>query len=106
MTGQRETQEQRDADEAKKLKARFPYIPAPYNPQVTAAVKAMEAGQASGAQQQLFLHWLVHNVSGAYDLSYRPGGEDGRRDSDFAEGKRFVGMQVVKQLRLPTKENG
>jgi hypothetical protein len=29
---------------------------------------------------------------------------DGERDSAFAEGKRFVGMQIVKQLKLTTPE--
>jgi hypothetical protein len=34
-------------------------------------------------------------------LSYRPQSE---RDTSFAEGKRFVGMQIVKQLKLTTPE--
>ena len=30
-------------------------------------------------------------------MSYRPG-EEGRRDTDFAEGKRFVGRELFKLL--------
>ena len=43
--------------------------------------------------------WLIVDCCDYYGLSYRPG-EDGRRDTDFAEGKRFVGAQVVKMMNI------
>lgn len=29
-------------------------------------------------------------------MSFRPGGDDGKRETDFAEGRRFVGNQIIK----------
>lgn len=76
--------------------------PADYDELVVYAVRAVYLGEASAAQQKLAWEWIMY-VSGAgdgfQDLSYRPGGEDGRRQTDFAEGKRFVGLQIRKMLR-------
>jgi hypothetical protein len=90
-------------DEEKKLTKKQPWHPAPYDEAVTGALKALHAGAANAGQQQRALNWIIEALCGTYDLSYRPG-EDGERDSAFAEGKRFVGMQIVKQLKLTTEE--
>jgi hypothetical protein len=84
-------------------KTLLPWHPAPYDETVTGAIKALHAGNANAAQQQRALKWIVEVLCGTYDLSYRPG-EDGERDTAFAEGKRFVGQQIVKQLKLTTPE--
>lgn len=63
------------------------------------AVKALAAGNANEGQQQRALDWIVRTLCGTYDLTYRP---DSDRDSVFAEGKRFVGLQLVKQMKLTT----
>lgn len=78
-----------------------PFYPAPYDEKITGAVKALAAGNANAGQQKLALNWIINAVCGTYDLSYRPGA-DGDRNTTFAEGKRFVGMQIVKQTKLTT----
>jgi hypothetical protein len=67
------------------------------------SLQALEAGNANERQQKEVLRWLIHDACKTYDLSYRPG-ESGRRDTDFAEGKRFVGLQVVTLLKVNTTE--
>lgn len=71
------------------------------------AFKALAAGVASAGQQKLALDLIVHKLARTYDLSFRPG-VDGQRLSDFAEGKRFVGLQIVRlvNLKLPEKPTG
>jgi hypothetical protein len=49
--------------------------------------------------QQRALKFIIENLCGTYDLSYRPG-PDGDRDTTLAEGKRFVGLQIVKLLKV------
>ncbi|HFE8995039.1 TPA: hypothetical protein ACGATL_000276 [Raoultella ornithinolytica] len=78
-------------------------IPPPYEPYEWAdnlplvyALKAMHEGKATEEQQKLVLNGLM-GITAYYDLSYRPGSE---RDTAFAEGKRFVGAQVVKMINL------
>ncbi len=65
-------------------------------------MQALERGDASPDMQRRALKWLIEQAAGTYELSFRAGGEEGRRDTDFAEGRRFVGNQVVKLLRLNT----
>ena len=43
------------------------------------------------------LEHIVNVLAGTYDQSYRPGSE---RDTAFAEGRRFVGLQLVKLIKL------
>ena len=43
------------------------------------------------------LEHVINVLAGTYDQSYRPGSE---RDSAFAEGRRFVGLQLVKLVKL------
>jgi hypothetical protein len=76
-----------------------PWHPVPYDDVVTNALKALDAGIASAGQQTVALRWIVEVAAGTYDMSYRPGA-DGQRDTDFAEGRRFVGNSIVKQLKL------
>lgn len=77
--------------------------PAPYEPYPWAdnlafvyAIKAAQKGEATAAQQQLIIKSIVE-MSGYHDLSYRPSGD---RDTCFAEGKRFVGGQIIKLVNL------
>lgn len=63
------------------------------------AIQALANGTADAAQQQRALKWIIHQLCCTYDLSYRPGEAD---ETTFAEGKRFVGLQLVKALHLNT----
>lgn len=62
------------------------------------AFQALVRGDASPDMQQRAVKWLI-GAAGTYDLSYRPG-PGGDRDTVFAEGKRFMGQQVVKLINL------
>lgn len=64
------------------------------------ALQALAAGNASAGQQQRALEFIRAKICEGDRLSFMPGGEDGRRATDFAEGKRFVAGQIRRLLRL------
>jgi len=78
-----------------------PYQPSKYEDADIIAIQALSQGIANEGQQKRAFDWIVNSVSQYYDLSFYPG-DGGRRDTDFAEGKRFVGAQIVKMLKLKT----
>lgn len=73
--------------------------PAPYDKDVLMAIRACIAGKANEGQQQAAMDWIINHASNYYDLSYRKGDS---LATAFAEGRRFVGAQVVKMLRPET----
>ena len=85
---------------------------APYETADAYALKAVANGTANEEQQRRAMRWVIEAAAGTYELSYRPG--DSSRDTDFAEGRRFVGLQIVKLINMPgdvlnprrTSENG
>lgn len=54
-----------------------------------AAVQALMRGDATDVQQRNFVQWL-ERTTGADEMEFRAGGE---RESNFAAGKRFIGLQ-------------
>jgi hypothetical protein len=68
-----------------------------YDIPVTSAVQALSRGEATAEQQKQALNWLVNHAAGTYNQSFQ---ESGDRETTFAEGRRFVGLQIVKQLHL------
>ncbi len=62
------------------------------------AVRALETGNANPDQQKRALGWIIRNGCGTYDLSFRP---ESDRETSFAEGRRFVGLMIVKLLNMP-----
>lgn len=77
-----------------------PHFPPDWDLADIGALQSLENGTAMPHQQQRALKYIVETLAATYDLSYRPGGQDGSRASDFAEGRRFVGLQIVKLLRI------
>ena len=77
-----------------------PYLPFDYTENETRALKALAAGTANEGQQKTALSVIVNKICKTYDLPYFP---DSVRDSDFAQGKRFVGLQIVKHINLTTE---
>lgn len=77
-----------------------PWKPVAYEPADVVAIQALMQGTAEPEQQKRAMRWIVEQAAGAYDLAYRPGGEEGRRDTDFALGRAFVGSQILKLNRL------
>ena len=65
----------------------------------TVAIQALASGNADADQQRRALSWIIHNACAAYDQSYRPG-VDGDRNTAFAEGRRFVGLAIIKETRI------
>lgn len=88
-------------------KAPLPWEPAKYEEADIGAMKAL----FSDERHKRAVEWILFNVCGLRDLSFRPGGQDGDRATVFSEGKRFVGLQMVKMTSLrvrakPEGENG
>jgi len=75
-----------------------PYAPYPWEKNVLAvyAVQALHKGEATPEQQRLAVDLIINGLSDYYGLSYRPD----THDTAFAEGRRFVGAQIVKLLKL------
>ena len=80
-----------------KEKTNAPWMPADYVPSIPSAFQALLIGEADPEQQKRALSWIIEELCKTYDMSYRP---DSQRDTDFAEGKRFVGSQIVKMTKL------
>lgn len=66
---------------------------------IAAAFQALQRGDATGDQQRRTLKFVITDLCRTHDLSFRPG-PDGERATTFAEGKRFVGLQIVKLLNV------
>lgn len=79
-----------------------PWTPPPYGIADVQAIRALIIGEATPDQQQRALRWIIEVAAGTYDQSFYPGAEDGRRNTDFAEGRRFVGNQIVKLTKINT----
>lgn len=62
-----------------------------------ACLKAIARGDATEEQQLRGMAFILEVICDRHGMSYRP---DSPRDTDFAEGKRFVGNQIVKLSRL------
>ena len=73
-----------------------PYTPALYADADIAAIQALQRGDATPDQQQRALNWIVNAAANTYDVEYRTDS----RDHAFCSGRRFVGLQIVKMLRL------
>lgn len=64
------------------------------------ALQAIARGIASEGQQQRAWAYIVATLCATDRMSFYPGGEDGRRASDFAEGKRWIGLQLRRIERM------
>jgi len=80
-------------------KPREAWHPAPWKNHEADAIAALFNGRANPDQQRTAVKWILDDACNLYDLSYRPG-PDGERDTAFAEGRRFVGQQIVKLAKL------
>jgi hypothetical protein len=74
------------------------YIKPPeYDLVTVSAFQALARGDADARMQRIALDWLIEKAAGTYDLSFSP---DGDRATSFHEGRRFVGLQVIKMTKL------
>lgn len=84
----------------KQLDPSAPYAPAHYELADAKAFQMLAAGEATPEQQKRALDWIINQCARTYDQPFRPGGEDGRRNTDFACGMAFVGQQIVKLIKV------
>lgn len=77
-----------------------PWLPAPYDIADAAALQALEKGIASEAQQMRALAYIVKTLGMTYEHTHYPD----ERNTCFANGRRWVGLQIVKLLRIDLKE--
>lgn len=66
------------------------------------AIKAWARGEATESQQQRAFKFVVEVASNYYDLSFKP---DSPRGSDFCEGRRYVGAQLVRLAKRVRKKD-
>lgn len=68
---------------------------------IVAALKAFGKGEARPDQQITALNFIIENLAGTYDLSFRPDDKGGERDTAFAEGRKYVGLQLRRVIAQP-----
>lgn len=73
-----------------------PYLPAKYEIADIAAIQALVKGEATPQQQQRAINFIVNDIALTYDVEYRTD----PRDHAMASGRRFVGLQIVKMIKL------
>lgn len=74
-----------------------PWLPSNYNLTVAAAIQAWSRGEATPEQQIATAKYVVEVLCRTYDLSFRP---ESDRETAFAEGMRWVGLQIVKLTKI------
>lgn len=78
-----------------------PFGPAKYSRYDAFAIKAVAKGEATEAQQQRALQWIIQAAAMTYDETFVPGQPD---VSNFLAGRRSVGLQVVKLINVPIEQ--
>ena len=65
-------------------------------------IQAIASGTATPEMQREAFKWIIEVAAATYDMPYRPG-DNGRRDTDFACGKAFVGQTLVRMTKILLK---
>lgn len=74
-----------------------PYFEVDYLPADVSAVQAWAAGTATPDQQKRAYEWVMFHGARVREVTFQP---DNAHASAFAEGRRFVGLQIAKLLSL------
>lgn len=78
---------------------KLPWDPVDLKPHQLAAIKAISDGVAEPEQQRTAFTTIVQMLCGVDQMSFTIlGSEEGRRATDFAEGKRWVGNTLRFQI--------
>ncbi|MBA2707824.1 MAG: hypothetical protein H0U59_08490 [Gemmatimonadaceae bacterium] len=64
------------------------------------AIKALAAGNANEGQQKRALAFIINGAASTYELSYRA---ESDRETVFAEGRRFVGLQLIQFMNMSAR---
>lgn len=67
---------------------------APFESKHVRAIRALYAGEATAAEQQIAMKWILEDAAGVRRPSY-VSGENGDRETVFNEGSKWVGSQIV-----------
>lgn len=70
-----------------------PFLRCEYDIPTVVAIQALARGEASPDQQRWALKYIIEHASAAYDQTFQLAGD---RQTAFAEGRRFVGLQLIK----------
>jgi len=73
------------------------WLPAEWEPKDAHALQAVARGEADAAQQKHALQVIVEKLAGTYEYTFVPRETD---TSTYLEGRRSVGLQVVKLLKV------
>lgn len=84
---------------SKKLIAPGPWNPLSPEKADVIALKMVAAGKGDENHQKRIIDWIINHACETYGLSFRPEEAGGERATAFAEGRRFVGLQLVKLLK-------
>lgn len=63
------------------------------------AVQHVVQGKGTELHQKRVIDLIINRLANSYDLSFRPDNMGGERATAFAEGKRYVGLQLVKLIK-------
>ena len=74
-----------------------PFLRCEWDIPVVSAVQALERGEATPEQQKTAITWIINHAAATYGQSFQL---EGDRETSFAEGRRFVGLVLVKLLKL------
>lgn len=83
-----------------------PWKPTQWEPADAAALQALMRGDCPPHLQQRAIKFIMWELCGVRDLNFYPGGQEGERDTSFALGKRFVGLQIAKLIEIKVKPGG
>lgn len=79
-----------------------PWLPVKYDKADVVAIKALKAGEADSDQQVRALEYILDVICDRNGMSFHIG-PDGARETDFNEGRRFCGNQIVKLANMNMK---
>ena len=83
---------------SKKIEAPSAITPTPWELADASAMQALVKGEATADQQKRALNWIIYSACGTYDLDYRPD----PREHALVSGKRVVGLEIVKLIKVNT----
>lgn len=85
------------------LKEHAPWLPVTCDPADVAAIQAVYSGTANEHQQRRAIEFVIQ-ISLNGNAHFFPG-EDGRRETDYALGRAFVGNQIISFIKLRRSSN-
>lgn len=81
-----------------------PWMPVACGPEIVGALQSLWRGDALPHQQKMAMEWIVRMSANGGALFFP--GEAGRRDTDFALGRLFVGQQIEALLKVKLQRSG